>query len=228
MNHIRHAHEWLIPVCHQQGDIYVPLETQAMDTTPSKQGGCGYPLASVDDGVQAATDAHELVSSLRSEVSALERHRTALQADLERLEDATAATIDQTAATAAWAAGATPKRGQGSSSSALDIRKLTSDRDEDENLTNRADETNVEQQMPSAKKVAAPRGEARKRARVERKARAAEILRQALGSHGGEANIERTVVGAPVESQEARAVEFAREARQMAQENFAPRSVAEM
>ena len=44
--------------------------------------------------VQLATDAYELVSSLRSEVSALESQRAALQSRIDRLEDASAVTIN--------------------------------------------------------------------------------------------------------------------------------------
>lgn len=74
----------------------------AKAVTPPAQNPTSYAA----EGVQVATDACELVSSLRSEVSALERHRTALEVEVERLEDASAATIDGTAAAAAWIAAA--------------------------------------------------------------------------------------------------------------------------
>lgn len=46
------------------------------------------------DIVNAATDAHELISALRSEVSAMERHRQALQSRLDTIDLAQAASID--------------------------------------------------------------------------------------------------------------------------------------
>lgn len=46
--------------------------------------------------VNVVTDAHELISALRSEVSALERHRQALQSRLDTVELAQAASIDTT------------------------------------------------------------------------------------------------------------------------------------
>lgn len=54
--------------------------------------------------MQVAIDAHELISALRSEVSALERHRHALEAKLDRFNLEKALVIDSVAAGAAWVA----------------------------------------------------------------------------------------------------------------------------
>lgn len=65
-------------------------------------------------------------------------------------------------------------------------------------------------------------GETGKRVRAERRKRAAEVLRQALGDGGGD---ESATSGVAMEGEEARAVGLAREARQRAQETFVSRGV---
>lgn len=63
----------------------------------------------MQEGVQAAIDAHQRVSSLRSEVSALERQRHALQTKLDALNTSNASSVDRTAAAAAWIASTTQR-----------------------------------------------------------------------------------------------------------------------
>lgn len=60
--------------------------------------------------VQAEVGAHELVWNLRSEISALERHRQVLQTKLERLEESSASKVDCTAAANAWIRAAAASR----------------------------------------------------------------------------------------------------------------------
>lgn len=187
---------------------------QTPNTLQPGLSGYGHSIASIDDVVQSATDAHELVRSLRSEVSALERHRATLQANLKRIEDASAATVDGTGTTAG---------GDNVAS-----KRPTSDNDEDEAGTaRRAVATpGLNQQLPSAKTRPDRGRDSRKRSRVERRARAATVLRQAVHGKGGEDNEAPATGGGAVEVEEARAVLLAREERRRAQEVFVSRSVA--
>ncbi|CBN77476.1 hypothetical protein Esi_0059_0111 [Ectocarpus siliculosus] len=192
---------------------------ETTNTMSPGQGGHGHSIASIDDVVQSATDAHELVRSLRSEVSALERHRATLQANLMRIEDASAATGGGTATTA----GVDDVETTNSSS-----KRPTSDNDEDEEgRARRAVATpGLNKQLPSTKTRPDRGRDSRKRSRVERRARAAAVLRQAVHGNGGEDNEEPATGGGAVEAEEARVVLLAREERQRAQEVFVSRRVA--
>lgn len=200
--------------CTQPNTRHTPFRPKQTAKTAAHGGDQRYPAALLDDGVQAAVDAHELIFSLRSEVSALERHGAALQTNLERLEDASAATVNGTVTTAAWAAYtavATAKQRGGGKAPASN------------------DDPGAKTAVVGAAVATRPAvagGGAGKRARAERRKHAAEVLRQALGDGSGVGD-ESATPGAAVESEEARAVGLAREARQRAQETFVSRGVAE-
>lgn len=212
-----HAHILISPGFFSRRD-YLPT-SPASHLAPKKQapittthgGDFGYPTPAVDDGVQAAIDAHELVFSLRSEVSALERHAAALQATLDNLDNASAATVDQTATRAAWIAHTTANKGGGV--------KAPANPDEVD------DEMTVEGAEVATTPTAAAGHTNRKIERAERRKRAAAILQQTLGDGGGGA--ETAMPGSAVQSEEVRAVELARVARQRAQESFVSRRVTE-
>lgn len=175
---------------------HTPFHLQQAANTAAQGGNHDHPDALIDYGVQAAIDAHQLIFSLRSEVSALERHNATLQTNLDRLEDASVATINGTATATAWTAYtvATPKEREG-------VIVSTSIDDPGE-------------------KLAGAEGGTRKRVRAERRKHAAEVLRQALGD-GDESATPRVAAG----GEEARALGLAREARQRAQETFVSRGV---
>lgn len=178
----------------------------------SYDGGVAYPTAAIEEGVQAAIDAHELVFSLRSEVSALERHATTLQANLDRLETTSAVKVDQTAINSSWVAHTTAKKGGGAKAPAM--------------TGNTDDNMAVEGAATSG---ATPTGAAghkhRKIERAKRRKRAAAILQQTVGDDGG--GTETAMPESAAQGEEARAVELAREARQTAQETLVSRRVAE-
>eukprot|EP00752_Nemacystus_decipiens_P010863 g9658.t1 len=179
--------------------------------TTSYGGGDTYPTAAIDDGVQAAIDAHELIFSLRSEVSALERHAAALQANLDHLKNASAATVDQTTVNASRVAHATAKKVEGAAASAW---------------TNFGDDSmGVEGAAVATTPAAKARLGRRKKERAERRKYAAAILQQALGGDGG--GTETVMPDSVTQSGEARAVELAREARQRAEETFVSGRAAE-
>lgn len=181
--------------------------------TTAHGSGVAYPTPAVEDGVQAAIDAHELVFSLRSEVSALERHAANLQASLDRLENASATTIDQAAVNASWIVRTTAKTGR--------VGKVSARADDADGDV--AVERVTVAATPTAARAAGHKR--RKRERAERRKRAAAILRQALGGYGGGAAT--TMPDSEAQSEEARAVKLAREARQRAQETFTSGRVAE-
>eukprot|EP00903_Cladosiphon_okamuranus_P014747 g13665.t1 len=171
-------------------------------------GGVAYPTAAVEYGVQSAIDAHELVFSLRSEVSALERHAANLQANLDHLENSSAATVDQATIYASWVARTTGKTGAGPKESSR--------------ANNADDENPVEEEAVAATPTIAAGHQHRKRERSERRKRAAAILQRTLGDFGGGA---ATVMPfSEALSEDARAVELAREARQRAQDNLISRN----
>ncbi|CAM9421118.1 unnamed protein product [Ectocarpus sp. 13 AM-2016] len=183
------------------------------------EGDCVHSIASIEDVVQSATDAHELVRSLRSEVSALERHRATLQASLKRIEDASAATVGGTATTAG---------GDDVTTINSRSRRPTSDNDEDEEgrARRKVVTPGINQQLPSTKTRPDRGHDSRKRSRVERRARAAAVLRQAVHGNGGEDSEEPATGGGTVDVEEARAVLLAREERRRAQEVFVSRRAA--
>ncbi|CAN0434829.1 unnamed protein product, partial [Ectocarpus sp. 12 AP-2014] len=84
----------------------------------------------------------------------------------------------------------------------------------------------INQQLPSTKTRPDRGHDSRKRSRVERRARAAAVLRQAVHGNGGEDNEEPATGGGTVDVEEARAVLLAREERRRAQEVFVSRGVA--
>lgn len=175
---------------------------------PAHGGGFGYPSAAVDDSVQAAADAHELVLSLRSELSALERHAATLQTNLDRLSDASAATADRTATHAAWTAHTTAKKRGGGKALAM--------------ADNADDGLAVEgAEMATPPTATTGHSKNRKNERAERRQRAAAILQQTLGN--GRRGAETVMPASAVQSEESRAVELTREARQRAQETFVSR-----
>ncbi len=198
----------------------------------ARGGGDGYPTTSVDDVVQAAVDAQELVFSLRSEVSALERHAATLEASLVRFEDASAGTVDLDR---------TPKKAKWVTRTGTDA-----DSDSAEKYAGRkakapsnVDPDPVDEKLVMAvDRMAAERtGSAQgrrvgKKLRSERRKRAAAVLRQALGEGGGggggaESAGLGTVMPATgvqmTQGEEARAVELAREERRRVQETFVSR-----
>lgn len=194
----------------------------------ARGGGDGYPTTSVDDVVQAAVDAQELVFSLRSEVSALERHAATLEASLVRFEDASAGTVDLDR---------TPKKAKWVTRTGTDA-----DSDSAEKYAGRKAPSNVdpvdEKLVMAVDRMAAERtGSAQgrrvgKKLRSERRKRAAAVLRQALGEGGGggggaESAGLGTVMPATgvqmTQGEEARAVELAREERRRVQETFVSR-----
>lgn len=187
-----------------------PFKQQTANTA-SHGGDHSYPNALVDDGVQAAIDARELIFSLRSEVSALERHSAALQTNLDRLEDASASTVNGAATAAAWTA-----------YTVATFREKGRDKTPASNHDPGA-KLAVEGAAVATKPAVAGGGSG-KRAKAERRKHAADVLRQALGDGGGG---ESATPGGTVEGKEARAVGLAREARQRAEAAFVSRGVAE-
>lgn len=179
----------------------------AAETGPSGDETYSFHNNVADEGVRAATDAHELVSSLRSEVAALERHRSALQANVDRLEEAAAAAAaDGKATAAAWITAAARRKTKASS-----------------NANNAATEVAaVVGSSEPAEAVVASQRERRARARLERRAGAAAVLSDAL-SNGGPTSPARK----EPPSVEAAAVEFRRNARREVQEAFVSRRLAE-
>lgn len=125
-------------------------------------------------GIQTATDAYDLISSLRSEVSALEHHRDALMSKLERLEEtAAASTIKNTAAKAVTERVPISHRNGG---------KLTVMRSRPEAETRGVAATGGT--APAGARVASNLARERQARRKDRRARAAAILLQVL--QGGE------------------------------------------
>ncbi|CAM9574872.1 unnamed protein product [Pylaiella littoralis] len=183
-----------------------------VSNTATHDGDHGYSAALVDDdGVQAAIDAHELIVSLRSEVSALERYSAALQTNLDRLKDASATTVNGAATAAAWIAFTTaPATSNGRGRGMIPA-------------SNHDPGAKLEVQGGGvATEPAVTGGTARKRVRAERRKHAAEVLRQVLGDGD-----ESATPGVSVEGEEARAVMLARETRQRAQEAFVSRGMAD-
>lgn len=158
-------------------------------------------MRAVEEGVQSATDARELVSSLRSEVSALERHRLALQTKLDRLQEPKAGSgVDCAAAARAWIASAEREKqasalGTGNSQAATSFEERKA-----------------------------------RRARAERRAGAAAVVREAMvlrGGFRGESSSKAAGAGmgdddevhVPLDALAA-AAELSREATRRAQEAF--------
>lgn len=197
---------------HSHPPASYPLHKQQAANTATHDGDHGYPAALVDDdGVQAAIDAHELIVSLRSEVSALERYSAALQTNLDRLKDASATTVNGAATAAAWTAFTTaPATSNGRGRGMIPA-------------SNHDPGAKLEVQGGGvATEPAVTGGTARKRVRAERRKHAAEVLRQVLGDGD-----ESATPGVSVEGEEARAVMLARETRQRAQEAFVSRGMAD-
>lgn len=174
----------------------------------------------MDEGVQAATDAHVLVSALRSEVSALERHRAALQAKLDCFKNASAGTIDGAAAIGAWVA-ATAVEGS--------IKAPAHTRENAVAVMDESGEAAAATIIPDAQEARA--------ARAEKKIRAAAALRQALTRGDRVAASMPVLAAAAAAADESRAVgeqlstlaaaaEHAQETRRRAQEAFASRKAA--
>jgi len=199
----------------------------------ARGGGHGYPTASVDDGVQAAVDAQELVSSLRSEVSALERHAAALEASLVRLEDASVATVDLDLD---LDLSRTPKKAKRVTRTGIDADAGSAEQDGGHKAPSNEDRVDerLEVDGAAAERTGSAQGgrAGRKKLRLERRKRAAAVLRQAIGE-GGAGGAEPTglVTEMPAATEmhmtqgdEAKAVELAREERRRAQETFVSRS----
>lgn len=198
----------------------------------ARGGGHSYPTAFVEDGVQAAVDAQELVFSLRSEVSALERHAAALEASLVRLEDASASTahLDQTSKKARWVTrtGTDADADADANSAEKGVRRKAKAPSNDDHGNEKLEVDGVAAERTGF----AHGGRAGRRLRSERRKRAAAVLRQALGEgNGGGGGAEPAglgmvmpAMGVPMtQGEEARAVELAREERRRAQETFVSR-----
>ncbi|CAM9961808.1 unnamed protein product, partial [Ectocarpus fasciculatus] len=133
----------------------------------------------------------------------------------KRIEDASVATVGGTATT---------EGGDNVATTNSRSKRPTSDDDEDE--ASGVATPGLNQQLPPTKTRPDRGRDSRKRSRVERRARAAAVLRQAVHGNGGEDTEEPATRGGAIEVEEARAVLLAREERQRAQEVFVSRGVA--
>lgn len=192
---------------------------KAANTATTTPSATYYPSASLDEGVRAAADAHELVCSLRSEVSALERHHAALEAKLWRLEDISVSTVDEAApAAAAMPVAATTKHETKAPADATEGAETPA--------------------APGTPPRTTRSEKARRRAvRAEKRKRAAAVLRQAFlhrDEPGGSMQAHAPAVAGDPRAEDATlssmatTVEHTREARQRAQEAFVSRRVNEM
>lgn len=186
-------------------------------------------------GIQTATDAYELISSLRSEVAALERHRDALQSKLECLEETAAVSpINNTVATAVIERAPISHRngGEGTVKTAMRSRPA-------------AEATGVASggATPAGARVVSNLVRERQARRKDRRARAAVILLQFLQGGEGPREGRRWTRGSMLRSTDgatmpttgdeditvlAAAAKRKREQRHRAQETFASRKAEEV